>query len=186
MRETSGEIVLFADATAIWSRHAIRDIVAGFTDPAIGCISARKAYWLEDGFGPASYRRYWAFEWLIDRGSSVFGYIPNASGGMHALRRSIYHSVPPHMIRDLVDPAQAVGQGYRAVLDPEVPYLDAPWLGAREVYRARVRITMRSLSSTPYILSQLLVGRRYGAILLYASHKLLRCRAANARRNKCG
>jgi hypothetical protein len=60
------------------------------------------------------------------------------------------------------------------LLDPEVPYLDAPWLGPREVYRARVRITMRALSSTPYILSQLLAGRRYGAILLYASHKLLR------------
>jgi hypothetical protein len=93
---------------------------------------------------------------------------------MHALRRSIYRSVPPHMIRDLVDPAQAAGQGYRVVLDPEIPYLDAPWLGAREVYRARVRITMRALSSTPYILSQLLTGHRYAAIALYGSHKLLR------------
>jgi cellulose synthase/poly-beta-1,6-N-acetylglucosamine synthase-like glycosyltransferase len=174
MRETTGDIVLFADATAIWSRRAIRDIVAGFADPTIGCISARKAYWLEEGFGPASYRRYWFFEWLIDRGSSVFGYIPNASGGMHALRRGIYRSVPPHMIRDLIDPAQTVGQGYRAVLDPDIPYLDAPWRGAREVYRARVRITMRALSSTPYILGQLVQGGRYGAILLYASHKLLR------------
>jgi biofilm PGA synthesis N-glycosyltransferase PgaC len=121
MRETTGDIVLFADATAIWSRRAIRDIVAGFADPTIGCISARKAYWLEEGFGPASYRRYWFFEWLIDRGSSVFGYIPNASGGMHALRRGIYRSVPPHMIRDLIDPAQTAGQGYRAVLDPDIP-----------------------------------------------------------------
>ncbi len=174
MRETTGEIVLFADATAIWSRHAIRDLAAGFADPRIGCISARKAYWKEQGFGPASYRRYWKLEWLIDRGSSVFGYVPNASGGMHALRRSIYRSVPPHMIRDLIDPAQAAGQGYRAVLDPEVPYLDAPWLGVREVYRARVRITMRALSSTPYILGQLLARRRHAAILLYTSHKLLR------------
>jgi hypothetical protein len=33
---------------------------------------------------------------------------------------------------------------------------------------------MRALSSMPYILSQLLVGRCYGAILLYTSHKLLR------------
>jgi cellulose synthase/poly-beta-1,6-N-acetylglucosamine synthase-like glycosyltransferase len=174
MRETRGEIVLFADATAIWSRRAIHDLVAGFADPAVGCISARKAYWLEAGFGPASYRRYWSFEWLVDRGASVLGYIPNASGGMHALRRSIYRSIPPHMIRDLVDPAQAASQGYRAVLDPAVPYLDAPWLGAREVYRARVRITMRALSSTPYILGQLLAGRRYAAILIYTSHKLLR------------
>jgi glycosyltransferase involved in cell wall biosynthesis len=174
MHETRGEIVLFADATAIWSRRAIHDLVAGFADPAVGCISARKAYWLEAGFGPASYRRYWSFEWLVDRGASVLGYIPNASGGMHALRRSIYRSIPPHMIRDLVDPAQAASQGYRAVLDPAVPYLDAPWLGAREVYRARVRITMRALSSTPYILGQLLGGRRYAAILIYTSHKLLR------------
>ena len=171
---TRGEILIFADATAIWRRPAIRRLAAGFADPKIGCISARKAYWLEDGFGPHSYRSYWSVEGLVDRGSSLLGYVPNASGGLHALRRSIYRSVPGYMIRDLIDPAQTLGAGYDAVLDPSVTYDDAPWVGAREVYRARVRITVRALSSTRYILAQLWRGRRPAAVWQYVSHKLLR------------
>jgi glycosyltransferase involved in cell wall biosynthesis len=171
---TRGEILVFADATAIWRPSAIGDLVGGFADPEIGCISARKAYWLEDGFGPHSYRSYWSLEGLVDRGSSLFGYVPNASGGMHALRRSIYRTVPGFMIRDLVDPAQAIGAGHAAVLDPKVTYDDAPWVSAREVYRARVRITVRALSSTGYILRQLAQGRRPAAVWQYVSHKLLR------------
>lgn len=171
---TRGEILIFADATAIWRQSAIHDLAAGFADPRIGCISARKAYWLEDGFGPHSYRSYWSVEGLVDRGSSLLGYVPNASGGLHALRRSIYRSVPGYMIRDLVDPAQTLGAGYDAVLDPEVTYDDAPWVGAHEVYRARVRITVRALSSTRYILARLWRGRRPAAIWQYVSHKLLR------------
>jgi len=171
---TRGEILIFADATAIWRRSAIRRLAAGFADPKIGCISARKAYWLEDGFGPHSYRSYWSVEGLVDRGSSLLGYVPNASGGLHAMRRSIYRSVPGYMIRDLVDPAQTIGAGYDAVLDPNVTYDDAPWVGAGEIYRARVRITMRALSSTRYIVAQLWRGRRPAAIWQYVSHKLLR------------
>ena len=71
----------------IWCPLCDPRLASGFADPEVGCISARKAYWLEDGFGPRSYRSYWYFEGLVDRGSSLLGYIPNASGGLHALRR---------------------------------------------------------------------------------------------------
>lgn len=171
---TSGEILIFADATAIWDPGALRAMVANFADPRVGCVAARKAYWLEDGFGPSSYRRYWDLEGMIDAGSSRLGYIPNASGGLHALRRDIYQVVPNYMIRDLIDPAQAAGAGHLSILDATVPYVDAPWVGAAEVYWSRVRITMRALSSTPYILGQLLGARRYLAVWQFVSHKLLR------------
>jgi cellulose synthase/poly-beta-1,6-N-acetylglucosamine synthase-like glycosyltransferase len=174
VRTTTGDILVFADATARWHASAVRELAADFADARVGCVSACKAYWLEDGFGPESYRRYWSLEALVDQGSSLFGYVPNASGGLHALRREIYRSVPGHMIRDLVDPAQAAGQGYLAILDPDVPYTDAPWVGAAEVYRSRVRITMRALSSSPCILALLAEGRRPFAIFQYVSHKLLR------------
>lgn len=169
-----GEILVFADATALWQPDAVRRLAADFADPRVGCVSAYKAYWLEEGFGPSSYRSYWRLEGLVDAGSSWLGYVPNASGGLHALRRSLYSRVPNHMIHDLVDPAQAVGAGYLAVLDPKVPYLDAPWIGRREVWRARVRITVRALSSTGYILGLLLRGRRFLGAAQFVSHKLLR------------
>ena len=174
IRATRGEILVFADATAIWEPDCLRRLAADFADPRVGCVSARKAYWLEGGFGPGSYRGYWSVEGLVDAGSSLFGYVPNASGGLHALRRSIYEVVPNFMIRDLVDPAQSAGAGYLSVLDPEIRYLDAPWVGSAEVYRSRVRITMRALSSTPYILGRLLRGGRCMAAFQFVSHKLLR------------
>ena len=60
------------------------------------------------------------------------------------------------------------------ILDPAIRYLDAPWVGSAEVYRSRVRTTMRALSSTPYILGRLLRGGRYMAACQFVSHKLLR------------
>ena len=174
MAATSGEIVVFCDASARWRADAIRKLATAFEVERIGCISAYKSYWHDDGFGAHSYREYWNFEGLIDRGSSVLGYVPNASGGLHAVRRELYRPIPNHMIRDLVDPAQSLGQGRIAVLDTEVPYLDAPWVGVDEVYSARVRITQRALSSTPYILRQLWKSGRPWTILQFVSHKLLR------------
>src|SRR3954453_3843713 len=174
IRATRGEVLVFADATAIWEPDCLRRLAADFADPRVGCVTARKAYWLEDGFGPGSYRGYWSVEGLVDAGSSPFGYVPNAPGRLHALRRSIYEVVPNFMIRDLVDPAKAAGAGYLSVLDPEIRYLDAPSVGSAEVYRSRVRITMRALSSTRYILGRLLRGRRYIAAFKFFSHKLLR------------
>lgn len=175
---TRGEILVFADATALWRPDAVRRLAAGLVaDPQVGCISAWKAYWLEEGFGPSSYSGYWRLEGLVDAGSSVLGYVPNASGGLHALRRPLYRRVPNHMIHDLVDPAEAVGAGYKAILDPAVPYLDAPWVGEREVWRARVRITVRALSSTGHILGLLLLRGGRPPLLAaaqFVSHKLLR------------
>jgi cellulose synthase/poly-beta-1,6-N-acetylglucosamine synthase-like glycosyltransferase len=171
---TRGEILVFADATALWRPDAVRRLAAAFADPRVGCVSAWKAYWLEDGFGPSSYRGYWRVEGLVDAGSSALGYVPNASGGLHALRRSLYRRVPNHMIHDLVDPAEAAGAGYLAIVDPGIPYLDAPWVGGREVWRARVRITVRALSSTAHILGLLLRGGRPLAAVQFVSHKLLR------------
>ena len=78
------------------------------------------------------------------------------------------------MIRDLIDPAQAAGAGRLAVLDPAVYYVDAPWVGAREVYRSRLRITRRVLASTGYILERLWRGRGALAVWQFVSHKLLR------------
>ena len=67
VRRTKGEILVFADATARWEADVLRGLAANFADPRIGCVSARKAYWLEDGFGPDSYRKYWQFEALVDQ-----------------------------------------------------------------------------------------------------------------------
>ena len=174
MAQTIGDVVVFCDATARWEPNGIHLLASGFADPSIGCISGYKTYWLEDGFGALSYKKYWDLEGNIDTGSSVLGYIPNASGGLHAMRRKLYPYIPNHLIHDLVDPAHTLGQGYLAIVDPEVRYLDAPWVGTDEVSNARIRITQRALMSTPYILRQLRASGRPWTLWQFISHKLLR------------
>jgi hypothetical protein len=141
---------------------------------ASAAFRCARPYWLQDGFGPQTYRKYMKFEALIDQGSSVFGYIPNASGAFHALRRELYESVANHVVRDLIDPAQAAAAGKRSVFDRSVWYAAAPWVGAGQVYRARLRITRRALSATGYVLVRLWRGLGPLAVWQFVSHKVLR------------
>ncbi len=42
--ESSGEIVAFSDANALWERDALRKLVRSFADPAVGYVTGRASY----------------------------------------------------------------------------------------------------------------------------------------------
>src|SRR5262245_5772526 len=46
---SSGEIVAFSDANALWLRDALRKLVRSFADPAVGYVTGRASYEAADG-----------------------------------------------------------------------------------------------------------------------------------------
>lgn len=93
---SSGSVLVFTDADCLFSREAIRRVVAPFTDPRVGLVAARPSFvnpgetsitWNED-----VYLRY--ENWLRCRESEA-GILAMASGALFALRRSVWRPLDP-------------------------------------------------------------------------------------------
>ncbi|HEU4557805.1 MAG TPA: glycosyltransferase [Longimicrobium sp.] len=170
----TGEILVFTDAAGVLGRDAVLYLAAVFRDPRVGCVGGRLLFREHDAPGVREDGVYWRLERALYRGSSVLGYLPSTPGTIHALRRSIYRPVGNHLVRDMVDPAQAAALGYRVVLEERAECLEVPWSGVGEIFRNRVRSTMRSTWAVPCVVGGLLRGRRWTAAFQFVSHKLLR------------
>ena len=57
--ESTGEIVAFSDANAVWQGDALRKLVRSFADPAVGYVTGRASYEAADGTNREG--AYWRF-----------------------------------------------------------------------------------------------------------------------------
>src|SRR4029453_9069014 len=91
--ESSGEIVAFSDANALWQRDALRKLVRSFADPAVGYVTGRASYEAADGTNREG--AYWRFElWLRAQESRVES-VTAGNGPIYAVRRSEWIAGPP-------------------------------------------------------------------------------------------
>src|SRR5580704_16413904 len=62
-RISTGEIILFSDATTRYELDTVRKVVRGFADPAVGCVTGRVVY-VDPGATAVGrgMRSYWGYE----------------------------------------------------------------------------------------------------------------------------
>src|SRR5207244_10133734 len=91
---SSGEILVFSDATTKWSTSAVNRIVRSFADPGVGCVAGQLIYAdptaSEVGQGC---RAYWSWEKLIRQCESRLGSLVGVSGCLYAVRRSCHRRI---------------------------------------------------------------------------------------------
>jgi len=119
--QAEGEIVVFSDARQKFEKGVVRELVANFSDPAVGCVSGELIFRGEDDSGVAKgVGFYWKYEkWMRSRESSLHSML-GATGAIYAIRKRLFVGPPPDTILDDVFiPLKIVEQGYRAVFDSE-------------------------------------------------------------------
>ena len=122
--QTSGEILAFTDANAIWSPDALRTLVRSFADPDVAYVCGRVALMQADGTNREG--AYWRFEvWLRARESDL-GSVTGGNGAVYAVRREDYVDVDPRFGHDLAFPYLMVQRGRRAVYEPEAVSYEKP------------------------------------------------------------
>ncbi len=170
----TGDIVVFSDATGIYNPEAIRELAANFNDPTVGCVTGRVAYRYGDDATSQGFKGYQRIAVAIRRAESRFGSQTSVSGSIHAIRRSLYRPANPAFSLDVIDAVHTVVQGRRVVYENNAVSLEqsrsSPW----DEFRCRVRISVRTTSMIPYLLTQLLKHRRVGYAFQMISHKILR------------
>jgi cellulose synthase/poly-beta-1,6-N-acetylglucosamine synthase-like glycosyltransferase len=138
VRESSGEIVGFSDANAVWEPGALRALVANFADPAVGYVTGRATYEAADGTNREGV--YWRLELWVREQESRLGSVTAGNGPIYAVRRSDWVDLEPWCGHDLGLPYLMVRQRRRAVYEPDAVSVEKPSRDLEDEYRRKVRM----------------------------------------------
>jgi cellulose synthase/poly-beta-1,6-N-acetylglucosamine synthase-like glycosyltransferase len=174
MRAVTGEIVVLTDAEASFDARCLREMVAVFADPRVGCVTAHLQLGDRPGVIAQSQSRYWRYELRLREVESRLGILAVASGPAMAFRRSLFRDLPTFAGDDCVIPLDVVAQGFWVVHCASALAYDALANEERAELRARVRMTMRNWAGTWLYPSLLNPIRHPGHAFALWSHKLLR------------
>jgi len=145
---SSGEILVFSDATTMYKRDAIRKIVRNFADPEVGCVAGQLIYSNASSSAVGDgCRSYWGYEKFLKRCESLVGSLIGVSGCLYAVRRICHARLANDMIDDFVIAAEIHLQGLRTVYEPEAIAVEGANRRAKDEFRMRVRVIKQTLSA---------------------------------------
>src|SRR5215813_8962571 len=145
---SSGEILVFSDATTLYELDAIRKIVRSFADPEVGCVAGQLIYADESSSAVGQgCRSYWGYEKFLKRCESQVGSLIGVSGCLYAVRRICHARLANDMIDDFVIATEIHLQGLRTVYEPEAIAVEDTNRRAKDEFRMRVRVIKQTLSA---------------------------------------
>jgi cellulose synthase/poly-beta-1,6-N-acetylglucosamine synthase-like glycosyltransferase len=172
---STGEIIVFSDATTMYARDTARKIVRSFADPEVGCVAGQLIYvrGAASAVGEGC-RSYWGYEKFLKQCESRMGSLIGVSGCLYAVRRSSYGRIALDMSSDFVIATEMHLQGLRTVYDQEAISIEDTNKRGKDEFRMRVRVIEQTMSAI-HRYREVLNPFRHG---MYAfqmiSHKVLR------------
>jgi biofilm PGA synthesis N-glycosyltransferase PgaC len=169
-----GQIVVFTDARQTLAVDALRQLVADFADPSVGCVSGE----LMIGQDPAKAAAqgaglYWRLEKKMRYWEGLAGSGIGATGALYAVRRELLVALPEGTILDDVYiPVHVPRQGQRVVFEPQALAFDPFTPDPRQEFRRKLRTLFGNyqlLRLAPWILT-----RPNPLRASFVCHKLLR------------
>lgn len=170
----TGDILIFSDATGVFSPNSIRELVANFNDPSVGCVAGRVAYRYGKDATSSGFKAYQRVAVAVRRAESRFGSQTSVSGAIHAMRRHLFRPGDPAYTLDVVDAIHTVAQGHRVVYEEDAVCLEDSRQSPAAEFKCRVRIAVRTTTMIPYIVGQLIRHGCWGYQFQVLSHKMLR------------
>ena len=156
--EAKGEIVCFIDARQIISSDGLKNLVANFADPSVGCASGELILRADpttpssDGVG-----LYWRLEKHIRNWEGQAGSTVGATGAFYAVRKDLFSPLPEGIILDDVYiPLQVARQGSRVIFDPSAVAWDDFTPSPKQEFRRKVRTlagNYQLLQLAPWVLT---------------------------------
>jgi cellulose synthase/poly-beta-1,6-N-acetylglucosamine synthase-like glycosyltransferase len=175
MRISTGDILVFSDATTKYEPDALRKIVRSFADPEVGCVSGQLVYVDRSATGVGrGCRSYWGYEKLLKHCESRLGSLIGVSGCLYAVRRTAYVQLAHDMSSDFVIATEIHLQGLRTIYDVEAVSTEDTNKRGRDEFRMRVRVIEQTMSAL-YHYRKVLNPLTHGMFAFQMiSHKLLR------------
>jgi cellulose synthase/poly-beta-1,6-N-acetylglucosamine synthase-like glycosyltransferase len=168
------DLLVFADARQRWADDALTRLVENFADPAIGAVSGDLMLESEDGV-LAGVSLYWRMEkWLRMQESQLRSQV-GVTGAISAVRRPLFHAIPPGtLLDDVFWPMHVVLSGYRVVHDERAKAFDRLPELPRDEFRRKVRTLAGNFQLLTLLPASALLPWRNSVWWQWVSHKLLR------------
>jgi cellulose synthase/poly-beta-1,6-N-acetylglucosamine synthase-like glycosyltransferase len=174
MAEAQGEIICFTDARQEIASDGLKNLVANFADPSVGCASGELIL-CDDAKTPSSdgVGFYWRLEKNIRNWEGLAGSTVGATGAFYAARKDLLLPLPEGTILDdIYIPLQVARKGSRVIFDPRAVAWDDFTPSPKQEFRRKVRTlagTYQLLLLAPWVLTSANPVR-----LRFFCHRLLR------------
>ena len=166
------EILIMSDANTMFAPDAVRLLVGPFADPAVGCVSGELV--IEQEGGVSGEGIYWKYEGWIKRNESRLGFLIGCNGGIFALRRSLYDTLPAStIVEDFVLTLRILEKGFRVRFEPKARGTEPACASARAEMTRKIRIGAGGFQALG--LTRPLLHPRFGVVAFsFWGHKVLR------------
>lgn len=172
VKEARGELIAFSDANSLFRVDTLENLVKPFSEPHVGAVSGELLLTSSGNVGESV---YWQYETMVKRLEGRAGTLVGATGGVYAIRRSLYRPLPLDraVADDFVIPMMILQQGYRVEYAPEAVAFETAEKTVRREFRRKVRIGAQNFNALRYVRSSLNPRRGFAAFALW-SHKIIR------------
>ena len=165
------DILVFSDASTLFSPNAVSTLVRHFSDATIGVVCG-SVQLVGSEESERTEGTYWRFERVLRLMEARLGATLNASGAIYALRRKCF--VPlraADLIDDFLIPMNARKFGYKVIEDPEAVATDFSTDTVKGEFTRRARLAVGSFRA---LRKMELASLRGFTGFAFVSHKLFR------------
>lgn len=175
VRQASGEIILFSDATTTYREDSLKALLPAFADETVGCAAGRLVYLdAERSNVGKGARGYWGYETQLKMSESRACSLIGASGCLYAVRRSAYEPMYAEACSDFLISSLLYRKGLRTVFEPDaICYEDTNREAGNEL-SMRVRVIVQTFTDLWRNRDMMNPLRRGFFAIELISHKLLR------------
>jgi cellulose synthase/poly-beta-1,6-N-acetylglucosamine synthase-like glycosyltransferase len=172
---STGDILIFSDATTIYEPDVVEKIVRNFADPNVGCVAGQLVYLDRKSSAVSSgCKSYWNYEKRLKEWESSFHSLIGVSGCLYAVRRSCYAKFAKDMIDDFVIAIEIHMQGLRTIYEPLAISKEDANRRTKDEMRMRVRVIEQTIRAL-YNYREVLNPARHGQFAFQLlCHKALR------------
>lgn len=174
VKRARGEILVFSDVATSLEKNGLREIVANFNDPKIGCVSSVDRL-LSNGEsqtgGEGFYVRYEM--WLREMESSVKSVV-GLSGSFFAARKEVCFNFSTNMQSDFKTLLNSMKLGLRGISDPKAIGYYPDIKDKSKEFNRKIRTVLRGLTVFFNHLEFINVFKFGLFSYMYVCHKLLR------------
>lgn len=174
---SSGEVIVFSDANAMYARDAIKKLVRNFDERKVGCVCGELKYTnSSESVAGKGENLYWKYEKFLKRKESLVSSLLGVTGSIYAVRRALYVHLNQDIggVSDFVEPLEIVRKGYKVVYESDAISFEEPSINMKMEFKRKVRIVAESIRGL-FSEKELLNPIKYGIFSIQLiSHKLLR------------
>ena len=144
---TTGEIILFSDATTVYRPDTLRVIAPNFADKTVGCAAGKLVYVDPHSTTIGSgARSYWNYETFLKQSESAACSLIGVSGCLYAVRRAAYVPMYREACSDFLIATKIREQNLRTIFEPNAVSIEETNRRADKELNMRVRVINQSLT----------------------------------------